>query len=531
MRRSVDCRITSTGSVAANDSSGDRSHRLGSGDLEAARARSIVDRARDAVISITSAGAILDFNRAAERMFGYEAAEVVGSDVSVLMPSPDRERHAEYISRYERTGEARAIGRIRDVRALRKNGETFPAELAISEVRVGGDRIYTAIIRDVSAYRAATESLKRERDFSERLIETTPFIVLVLDREARIVRFNRRMSEITGYGLAEVHNENWFERFIPPRDEDRVQQVFSRAVSGRSVRGNVNAILTKTGEQRIIRWYAEPLRDPEGRIESVLCGGEDITEQVRASEEVQRLARIARERERLADLGAIAARLVHDLGNPISGLSMQAQLLMRRVRKQRRPVSDPLLQPAERILHAVERLNTLIRGFMDFAREQRLEIEDVDIADLARSVLDLWAAQRSDGGGVALELECEPKLGTVRGDESKLRRVLENLVKNAIDAIGDRPGVVRVTIDRPQPGRVRISVADDGPGVAADVDVFCLFETTKPQGTGIGLAVAKQIVVAHGGGIDFANVEPHGAVFSIDLPVEGPPGAGGDSAR
>jgi PAS domain S-box-containing protein len=516
--------------VAASDPPDERPSRLGSADLEAARARSIIDRARDAIVSIDSSGAILDFNRAAERMFGYEGAEVIGADVSTLMPSPDRERHAEYVGRYERTGEARAIGRIRDVRALRKNGETFPAELAVSEVRVGGERVYTAIIRDVSAYRTASESLKRERDFSERLIETTPFIVLVLDRDARIVRFNRRMSEITGYGLAEVHNENWFERFVAPRDEDRVREIFARAVAGRSVRGNVNAILTKTGEQRIIRWYAEPLRDSDGRIESILCGGEDITEQVRASEEVQRLARIARERERLADLGAIAARLVHDLGNPISGLSMQAQLLIRRVRKQRRPAADALLQPAERILHAVDRLNTLIRGFMDFAREQRLEIEDVDVADLARSVLDLWAAQSSDEG-VALELECAAHVGTVRADESKLRRVLENLVKNAIDAVGSRPGVVRVTIERPQPGRVRISVADDGPGVAPDVDVFRLFETTKPQGTGIGLAVAKQIVLAHGGGIDFANVVPHGAVFSIDLPVEGPPGTGGDPAR
>ena len=348
--------------------------------------------------------------------------------------------------------------------------------------------------------------------------------MLVLDHEARIVRFNRRMSEISGYGQAEVQNENWFERFVPPHEEEHVRAIFARAVAGLSVRGNVNAILTKTGEPRIIRWYAEPLRDPDGRIESVLCGGEDITEQVRASEEVQRLARVARERERLAEVGAIAARIVHDLGNPISGLSMQAQLLMRRVRKQPRPAAEPFVQPAERILHAVDRLNTLIRGFMDFAREQRLEIEELDIADLARSVLDLWASQSSEGG-VALELECAPQLGTVRGDESKLRRVLENLVKNAIDAIGDRTGVVRVTIDRPQPDRVRITVADDGPGVAADVDVFRLFETTKPQGTGIGLAVAKQIVLAHGGGIEFANVESAWSGIQHRPPGRRPPGS------
>ena len=75
---------------------------------------------------------------------------MIGSDVTILMPSPDRERHGDYVSRYERTGEARAIGRIRDVRALRKNGETFPAELAVSEVRVGDEHLYTAIIRDVA---------------------------------------------------------------------------------------------------------------------------------------------------------------------------------------------------------------------------------------------------------------------------------------------------------------------------------------------------------------------------------------------
>ena len=121
MRPSANCRITSTASVAASDPPDERPSRLGSADLEAARARSIIDRARDAIVSIDSSGTIRDFNRAAERMFGYEGAEVIGADVSTLMPSPDRERHGEYVARFERTGEARAIGRIRDVRALRKN--------------------------------------------------------------------------------------------------------------------------------------------------------------------------------------------------------------------------------------------------------------------------------------------------------------------------------------------------------------------------------------------------------------------------
>jgi PAS domain S-box-containing protein len=491
--------------------------------LDAARARAIIDNARDAIISMDAGGRVLHFNKTAEAMFGWRADEVVGGDVTVLMPSPDREQHAEYVARYERTGEARAIGRIRDVFALRKDGTVFPAELAVSEVRFRDSHVYTAIIRDVTDYRVATEGLRRERDFSERLIETTPFIVLVLDRDARILRFNRRMSEVTGYDLAEVARENWFERFIPKREEANIRAVFERALSGVPVRGNVNPIRTKSGEERTIRWYAEPLRDAEGRVESVLCGGEDITEQLRAADEVQRLARLSRERERLADLGAIAAHIVHDLGNPISGLSMQAQLLIRRVKKQRGPVFETLVQPAERILAAVERLNTLIRGFMDFAREQRLDLEDVDVRALVGSVLDLWAPLGAEQS-IAVEIACDTPVGSLRCDPAKLKRVLENIVKNALDAIGKGPGRVRVTITKPTPDIVRIGVMDDGPGVAADVDVFRLFETTKPLGTGIGLAVAKQIVVAHGGGIEFANVQPHGAAFNIELPVAGPTG-------
>lgn len=498
--------------------------------MRSARAIEVLERARDAIVSINSEGKILDFNTAAERMFGYRASEVIGSDVVLLMPSPYREEHAQYVSRYERTGEARAIGAIRDVLALRRSGETFPAELAVSEVRVGDERVYTAIIRDVSAYRAATEALRRERDFSERLIETSPFIVLVLDRDARIVRFNRRMQDITGYELSEVHADDWFARFIPEREQGSIREVFERALGGESVHGNVNAILAKSGEERVIRWYAEPLRDDAGEVESLLCGGEDITDQLRAAEEVKRLARISQERERLADLGAVAARIVHDLGNPISGLSMQAQLLMRRVRRLERSVGDTLSQPAERILAAVERLKTLIRGFMDFAREQRLELEAVEPEMLVRSVLDLWESLLVEQG-ILLEVVTAPDAGTFRVDAAKLRRVLENLVKNSIDAIGSGPGRIEVAIDRPEPGRVRIRVRDDGPGVAADVDVFRLFETTKPQGTGIGLAVAKQIVLAHGGGIDFANLDPHGAVFSVDLPAAGPGGEGRDPDR
>ena len=100
--------------------------------------------------------------------------------------------------------------------------------------------------------------------------------------------------------------------------------------------------------------------------------------------------------------------------------------------------------------------------------------------------------------------------------------MFDNLLKNALEAIDRGPGQVSVRVAMLTPGMVRVSVLDSGPGVPEGLDVFALFETTKPHGTGLGLATCKQIVTAHGGGLNFARVTPHGTAFHVDLLIQGP---------
>ena len=142
--------------------------------------------------------------------------------------------------------------------------------------------------------------------------------------------------------------------------------------------------------------------------------------------------RFAEQRERLADIGAITARIVHDLGNPLAGLSMQAQLIHRRVtREPERPGRD-LSAPAERIVTEVRRLDALVKDFLDFARQQRLDVRTIALPPFLQQVVDLWqpvAAARD----IALTLDVAPELTEVVGDADKLRRVLDNLVKNAVE--------------------------------------------------------------------------------------------------
>lgn len=365
-------------------------------DLQVADARwqAVLATARDAIVAIDPAGVITLFNPAAEAVFGYRSDEVLGRNVTLLMPPPYADEHDRYMRRYRDTGEARAIGRIRTVEGRRRSGEVFPIELSVSESRVGDEILYTAIIRDISQRRAAEAELRE-------------------------------------------------------------------------------------------------------------------------------LQHVAAERARLADIGAITAKIVHDLGNPLAALSMQAQLILRRARRGDFAPTAPVEAPASQILQTLRRLEGLVREFNDFARDQRLDLRPVGLASLLASCADLWQALASERG-IALGVAPGGGLPAVRADEVLLRRVLDNLVKNALEAVPAGNGRVVLSAAPSDGGTVCIAVDDNGAGIAEGLDVFRLFETTKPEGTGIGLAVARQLVEAHGGSIAHAPRAGGGTRFTIVLPVGGP---------
>lgn len=143
--------------------------------------------------------------------------------------------------------------------------------------------------KDELARRVQTEAaLRRERDFAEGLIETAQAVVLVLDTEGRIVRFNPYMEELSGYRLEEVLGKDWFTTFLPTRDQQRIREAFSEAVGDIQTRGNVNPIVTKDGREREIEWYDKTLKDSDGNVTGLLAVGQDITERVQAEEALQR---------------------------------------------------------------------------------------------------------------------------------------------------------------------------------------------------------------------------------------------------
>lgn len=157
---------------------------------EAAQAKAVTDTAVEGIITISEDGIIESLNRAAEHMFDYPAGAVVGKNVKMLIPAPHAAEHDDYLARYIRTGQARVIGRAQELSALRRDGTEFPVELNVAEIRVGGRRRFTAIIRDVTERRAAEDRIHRLAHYDS--LTGLPNRMLFFDRMGQAISIARR---------------------------------------------------------------------------------------------------------------------------------------------------------------------------------------------------------------------------------------------------------------------------------------------------------------------------------------------------
>ena len=144
--------------------------------------QALLDACIDAVIIIDHRGSIMTFNRAASRMFGYEASQVIGRNVSMLMPSPDREQHDEYLARYLKTGNARVIGIGREVTAQRGDGSHFPASLAIGRIDGHAPPHFVGFLHDTSLRRKALATLEHERQVNRLYLDLAQVMLVATNR-------------------------------------------------------------------------------------------------------------------------------------------------------------------------------------------------------------------------------------------------------------------------------------------------------------------------------------------------------------
>jgi two-component system sensor histidine kinase PilS (NtrC family) len=361
-------------------------------------------------------------------------------------------------------------------------------------------RVYSGM---VSRYE---RQLQRHRLLLAHILDTSVDGILTLDEEDRVSTWNHGAEQIFGWKEEEILGQHAARLYPPGYNAQKELDALRRGVDQRGVlRAHSGERITRDGRPIRCEISSTVLRDGHGRYAGRASIVRDVTERDRIREELNR-------RESLAAIGEMAAAVAHEIKNPLAGIAGAVQVLGRGF-----PAGDERAEVVAEIQRQVRRLDETIRDLLTFARPPRPRPAALELKEFAERILRALA-EEPDLKRHRIELRIPP--GTVvRADPQLLENVLLNLLLNAGQALGARAG--RIELRAVEQGeRTRLSVADDGPGIAEDVlpRLFKPFFTTKAQGTGLGLAIVRSFVSAMGGRIEVHTGPGQGTSFTVVLP-------------
>src|SRR6186713_64182 len=488
----------------------------------------------DAVVIMDDRGRISAFNRSAEEMFGYRAADAVGRNVNMLMTSADRQAHDDHVRRYLGGGEPHILGKGRDVRVRHRDGSEFSVFLSVGRIPNSNPPQFVGYLHDNSLRRKALATLEHERQRNRLYLDLAQVMLVATNRAGAVQLVNQRALRVLRLDDAQIIDCSWVDACVAPEDRAVARNAFrALLMSGsdepQSCEYHVRA---SDGEDRFITWRGVALRDANNVATGVMLSGEDITEQRRAETEAHRALERMNNVSRLATMGEMAAGISHELNQPLAAIANYAQACARLLRL---PAPDmPEISGAlEQISGQALRAGEIIRRIRSLVRNEDVRREPQDINDLIREVHGLLASDARVHDG-RLELDLAPVLPKVTVDGVQIQQVLMNLVHNAFEAQGTDAArhestrslegtgfEVRIATRPTDAGDVEVSVSDLGPGLAGEVEqkIFEPFFTTKPTGTGLGLAISRSIIKAHEARLGYRANQPRGACFYFVLPA------------
>jgi len=487
--------------------------------------RAVLDAAVDAIIVIDYLGTIQEFSLAAQRVFGYVPEEIIGRNVRDLMPEPWRGEHDGYLQRYHETRSPHIIGVGREVRARRKDGSIFPCDLAVGRVQGMEPPRFIGFIRDITARKDAEEQLRRseaELRLAQELANLGNYVIHA--DGAAPDYFSPQLYRILG---VEPHDrgivrEEFLGKWVHSSDRKRVATEFARLEDGKGSLDLEYQVVLRDGTVKHLHHLTQAVFGADGRLQKYVGTIHDITDRRRVEDEARMLQERLTHFSRLSTMGEMAAGLAHEINQPLSAIATYAQACQRLIRQPDLEIGD-VLAALEQINAQALRAGEVIRRLRNFVKNREVKREPVNCARLLE---DLGTLAETDARlhNIRLRIDCHEPLPTVYADPIQLQQVVLNLVRNAIDAMGDVPEDQRevvLTTREAADGEVEIIVADRGTGLAPEATehLFNPFFTAKASGTGLGLAISRSIVRAHGGRLWHTPNDGCGVRFHFTLPV------------
>jgi PAS domain S-box-containing protein len=491
---------------------------------ETQRERSLLDAllggAPIAIAALDREGRVLGVNGAFEQLFGYMAPEVTGMDLnSLIVPDEGRPEALALHQRLRLTGRA-----IAQVERRTRDGRLIPVRFSAAAVSDVTDQAFFVLFDDLSAIEDAERALRQAEEQYRELVESASDLVWQVDRSGRWTFLNAASSRTYGAEPKELLGHAFLER-VDPAHLERDRDAFRSLLEGNELTDYETVHRDVQGNLKHLSFAARPVCDAAGTVVGARGTARDVTERA-AARAAQEQAREAAERAATTK-SAFLANVSHEIRTPMNGMLGMVELLLdtELTAEQRRT--------AELARSSAEALLELINDILDFSKIEaaRLELEDIgfDLPSLVDStvrVLGVRASLRR------LELVADLRADVprrVRGDPSRLRQVLTNLIGNAVKFTEQGEVVVTVSARerRDNTAMIAFAVRDTGIGIAPEFlgTIFQEFtqadasHTRKYGGTGLGLTISKRLVELMGGDIQVTSEVGRGSEFIFCVPL------------
>lgn len=534
--------------------------------LEASEAKfsGILAIAADAIITVDSGQRIVHFNRGAEEIFGYTAADAIGRHLAILLPPRFRGSHEAHMERFAKSAvTARRMGERREIFGLRADGTDFPAEASISKLVAPDGILFTVVLRDITHQRRVEDD---ERFLAGAASDLAQTLAVEVTLRAIVDLPIPRLADACMLDL--VGSANTFRRLASTRQRDELTPGLKGLEASplthdspspivdavrRNRREHVETVdeewLEASAEADMIpHWRALGARsllivplhiggETIGALTLIRTGANGFDPEGRSLAEKYALsAATALANARLYDAARQANRardevlgiVSHDLRNPISAIAMCVRVLEENPPSDETARKDLLIT----IRESTEWMNGLIDDLLDVTNIERgrlsLEVSAQEPSQLALQALHMFEMEASEQG-IALDARLPTNLPLARADGARIVQVLGNLLRNAIK-FTPRAGRVVIAVEA-RDGSVMFSVSDTGPGISLENQskVFDRYwqasRGARIRGTGLGLSIARGIVEAHGGHIwvesNGGNGAGGGSMFAFTIPQAG----------